>query len=732
VTDTYTLTLNNIDSASTAELNQTSVTLASGQSQDVELYVTDDDTVGLYQVNVTSVSDNDASVSGEISITTTVFGTLSSYATQPSGSPPPIYYEGQMINQQGYVYDELSNPIEGAVTTLESIYSPYVYGCSNVTDISGGYYNCTLDSSGMQITHYYNIRVNASKQYYHDATFTNNSVFLLAENQRAELSITKLPSLHSINDTTVVYNITNTLTNSRGSSQNTTLTDSDANETWNIGNIGSETVARSYLLEFERNASDYLVALAEATAEGYDPIYEDNLSAESNAPVIIIPKASGVKQLTLIKNLVYQSQTSTNITYEIIIDVINTGGINLENIEINDTDIELNEYINLTTGQSWQTSADMIIQKNPQPYTKEFAITSATADGESYYSNQQSILIPGYGGPYDVIVLNLPGSVTSGRTITGTVQVINQNTDVEDDRTLTTWIEDGEGVITDIDVRTVFVEKNSSINVTVSLTAPDSEGIYYFISRLTWPTAEANATKSFSVKEEEQPAGGGGGGGGWFPRNETPANETPSTSICGDGFCNADEMYEGTKACISDCGYDCDGNNIGESWTRCASSIIPEDLKQDLISLKNKINELEKEIILLKENGASTGEAESILAELKKIVAEIENKIANAEYGYAKNLIQNANAESPELPKPAVESPSGAVVGYGTLLKSLPWKTIISFVLIVLVSSLLMGAYYLQNQGKAIALLRVRRVRLERINHIIDKKIDEYLKTRRL
>jgi len=45
---------------------------------------------------------------------------------------------------------------------------------------------------------------------------------------------------------------------------------------------------------------------------------------------------------------------------------------------------------------------------------------------------------------------------------------------------------------------------------------------------------------------------------------------------------------------------------------------------------------------------------------------------------------------------------------------------------------MLMGAYYLHEQGRALEFLRMRRTRLERINRIIDKKIDEYLKKRRL
>jgi hypothetical protein len=80
----------------------------------------------------------------------------------------------------------------------------------------------------MQKPYYYDVRINASKTYYHAGTFTNSSVFLLADNQQANLALYKLPTVQSLNQTTIVYNISNILTNKKGTSQSTNLTDPDA------------------------------------------------------------------------------------------------------------------------------------------------------------------------------------------------------------------------------------------------------------------------------------------------------------------------------------------------------------------------------------------------------------------------------------------------------------------------------------------------------------------------
>ena len=71
-TDTYDLTLTNVDGAGLAVLSQNSVTLDAGQSANITLYVADGDTVGPYYVNVNATSQTDSGVDDEIETVTAV------------------------------------------------------------------------------------------------------------------------------------------------------------------------------------------------------------------------------------------------------------------------------------------------------------------------------------------------------------------------------------------------------------------------------------------------------------------------------------------------------------------------------------------------------------------------------------------------------------------------------------------------------------------------------------
>ena len=71
-TDTYDLTLTNIDGATLAVLDRYSVTLDPGASANVTLSVADSDTVGPYYVNVDATSQTDSGVTDEIETVTAV------------------------------------------------------------------------------------------------------------------------------------------------------------------------------------------------------------------------------------------------------------------------------------------------------------------------------------------------------------------------------------------------------------------------------------------------------------------------------------------------------------------------------------------------------------------------------------------------------------------------------------------------------------------------------------
>jgi uncharacterized membrane protein len=71
-TDTYDMTLTNVDGAGLAVLSKYSVTLDAGQSTNITLSVADSDTVGPYYVNVNATSRNDSGVTDEIETVTAV------------------------------------------------------------------------------------------------------------------------------------------------------------------------------------------------------------------------------------------------------------------------------------------------------------------------------------------------------------------------------------------------------------------------------------------------------------------------------------------------------------------------------------------------------------------------------------------------------------------------------------------------------------------------------------
>jgi uncharacterized membrane protein len=71
-TDTYDMTLTNVDGAGLAVLSKYSVTLDTGQSTNITLSVADSDTVGPYYVNVNATSRNDSGVTDEIETVTAV------------------------------------------------------------------------------------------------------------------------------------------------------------------------------------------------------------------------------------------------------------------------------------------------------------------------------------------------------------------------------------------------------------------------------------------------------------------------------------------------------------------------------------------------------------------------------------------------------------------------------------------------------------------------------------
>ncbi len=543
-----------------------------------------------------------------------VFGILYAYVTAPTGTPK--YYEGQNITFKGYVYDELANPITGANAKFEPINGSFVYACYDVEEGSG-FYNCTLDTTGMASPKIYDARINATKTYYHAGVYTNNSVFLLESGQKANLLLHKIPSVQAINSSHITYNISLYLANGRGTSENTILTDPDASQNWSIGSIyGAQEVIESYLLTYARGSVDNTITLQKANATGYDPFYNTSLFVESNQPIIVIPQNITAAQLILIKNVAFVNQTTTNITYLITDQIVNAGGEDLTGISVVDSDIGLTTFVNLTRGASVSFNGTKLIAKSSQSYTYNFTQATASANAVFYYSNQPSVQIPGYGGPYDVIIDSLPASVTAGSTITGVVKAINMNSEISEDRTLTTWIEDSFGNITALDVRTIFIGRNQSATAAITLTAPSTPGAYLFVSKLTWPTADANASKAFDVTSAVIPP--------VVPPAPAPAVGVPVNIT-------APVLPPG----------------------------VPQDIINSLIELRNMYNELKTKT-----------------TDLDNILKAAEDAAARGNYDLARNLIKSAYGMVQEI---QLEICGKALPAAGFVLPTLPSINIAQF-----------------------------------------------------
>ena len=71
-TDTYNLTITNIDNASVVVLNQSAITIDAGCSGNVTLNVTDDDVMGPYSAIVNATSLANGEVTDEIEVITAV------------------------------------------------------------------------------------------------------------------------------------------------------------------------------------------------------------------------------------------------------------------------------------------------------------------------------------------------------------------------------------------------------------------------------------------------------------------------------------------------------------------------------------------------------------------------------------------------------------------------------------------------------------------------------------
>ena len=321
-------------------------------------------------------------------------------------------------------------------------------------------------------------------------------------NTSASLILDKIISFSSFTNQTFVYNVTLRLTNKGGSNATyVNITDLDSlSSPYFIGNITpGETVVRNYLLSFARNSTTYHNITKIAQVSGIDSFLSSLIYSNSSQIVLTIPGQETGQKLTLIKNVYYNSENSTNVNYTITVEVVNSGGIDLKNINILDSDLNLNTLISLNRTQNYSYSNFVLVDKAASNTNKLFVKSTALANSITYESNQMQVRIPGYGGPADTIV-NSPSYVNQSEDFNTTIQITNQNPDIGQNFIIYYWItNEFENVNYSSGTRTIYVGASQTNNTIVTFSAPSDIGIYKFKSVTTYEGGVDLAEDSFQV-----------------------------------------------------------------------------------------------------------------------------------------------------------------------------------------------------------------------------------------
>ncbi len=335
---------------------------------------------------------------------------------------------------------------------------------------------------------------------------------------QASLIISKIASIYNTTNETIYYNITLKLTNNGGSDTlNTNITDSDSESSpYLIGTLSpSSSYQTSYLKNFTRQSSTTYYLTSIATALGIDSYSNSLLTTNSTQINLTIPPTQVGKQLVITKNILYISENSLNITYNITSTIFNSGDEDLTNINYIDTDIsDTATLLNLTKSSSKTLSNTKTIAKAASNTQHEFVLGTATISSLNFYSNRPKINIPGYGGPADVIVY-APSSLNPSASFDSIIEIKNVNPDIGQDFPIVYWITSNEETQNySSGQKTIYIGANSSVNTTITLTSPATAGIYKLKAQATWAGGLASAFDSFEVsstKTTQQPPSSEGG-----------------------------------------------------------------------------------------------------------------------------------------------------------------------------------------------------------------------------
>jgi sporulation protein YlmC with PRC-barrel domain len=532
------------------------------------------------------------------------------------------YRQNALVLIQGNVSNGTSGLTSQEINV--SIYKEAIYNTSNMlTSLSDGSFQTTFSELNNG-----NYTLNVSINYQGNNKSCNDSFSIGGELTSASLLLNKIASFHNLTNETFTYNITLSLTN-KGGSNATSVNITDSNyigSNFTIGTlIAGETITRSYLLNFTRNSTVYYNSTSIASAYGIDSLSTSLITANSSSIDLTVPSAETEEQLTLTKNAYFNSENSTTTNYTMSIEVVNSGGIDLAGIVINDQDLNLTTTQSLNRSQAYSYSNSIIVNKEASNLEKEFYKTTATVNSVQYDSNQINIIIPGYGGPADTIAY-APTSVSTSTSFDSIINIINQNQEIGQNFIIDYWITNtNESANYTSGQQTIYVAASSSTNITSTLTSPANAGEYKLKVLTSYIGGPDVAFDSFEVTSPAGNTGGTGGGtGGGSPSGGSPSITGKATE---EIVCPSPYMRYGKECCL-----DMNNNRI------C-------DKDEVLESSKNENKTAEGEVIneeTPKEEFSFFGIVKSIASNFKVFfrVDSIKSKVIDS---YPAELSQNKN-----------------------------------------------------------------------------------------
>jgi len=367
----------------------------------------------------------------------------------------------------------------------------------------------------------------------------------IAGTSPASLSLDKIASFYNISNESVWYNITLRAVNKGGeNATSVVITDTDsASSPYDIGTMtAGETIFKGYILNFSRNSTTWFHLTNFSNASGLDSSL-NSISAVSFTLNLTIPQKTTDAQLTVVKSLYHNSENTTAMNYTLTISIVNSGGVDLSGVSIIDDDMGVSETTDLTRGQLWNYSSSIIIDKAASNEENTFSKAYAVANSATYESNELSIVVPGYGGPADVVVY-APTSTNLSTSFDSIIEVLNKNPDIGQDFVIDYWITNpSEKQNYSSGQKTIYVPASGGTNTTVTLTSPSSSGSYRLKAIAVWTKGTATAYDTFLATNEttedddsdddsgntnsgSSDSGGGGGGGGAATPSESPATIT--------------------------------------------------------------------------------------------------------------------------------------------------------------------------------------------------------------